>query len=151
MRRNSGGWTEYFLIDKLERELTAYNVLRGMVPFRYPGSAGNGNYVVISNENNGSDGEAFIQHFQARQLGPVIGVPSWGGLVGIVNAQPTVDNGSVNQPNNAFYGKGGQWWVENQGAIPDILIDNEGTLEELEGQVERVWTDLRARAAASTV
>ncbi len=76
-----------------------------MAPFRYPGSAGNGNATcVISNEDNGSDGEAFIEHFQARQLGPVVGVPSWGGLVGILNAQLTIDNGSVNQPNNAFYG-----------------------------------------------
>ncbi len=125
VRRNSGGWTEYFLIDKLERELTAYNNLRDMVPFRYPGSAGNGNYVVISNENNGSDGEAFVEHFKARKLGPVVGVPSWGGLVGILNAQLTIDNGSVNQSNNAFYGKDGKWLVENHGADPDILVDND--------------------------
>ncbi len=125
VRRNSGGWTEYFLIDKLERELVAYNVLRNMVPFRYPGSAGNGNYVVISNENNGSDGEAFVEHFKARKLGPVVGVPSWGGLVGILNAQLTIDNGSVNQSNNAFYGRDGKWLVENHGADPDILVDND--------------------------
>ena len=125
VRRNSGGWTEYFLIDKLERQQVGFNVLRGMKPFRYPGSAGPQCYVAVSNEDNGSDGEAFIQHFQERQLGPVVGVPSWGGLVGIVNGQPTIDNGRVEQPNNAFYGKSGQWWVENKGAIPDILIDND--------------------------
>lgn len=125
LRRNSGGWTEYFLIDKLERELVAYNNLRGMVPFRYPGSAGNGNYVVISNENNGSDGEAFVEHFKARKLGPVVGVPSWGGLVGILNQQVTIDNGTVEQSNNAFYGREGKWWVENHGADPDILVDND--------------------------
>ncbi len=125
VRRNSGGWTEYFLIDKLERQLTAYNNLRGMVPFRYPGSAGNGNYVVISNENNGSDGEAFVEHFKARQLGTVVGVPSWGGLVGILNQQLTIDNGSVQQSNNAFYGRDGKWWVENHGADPDVLVDND--------------------------
>ena len=125
VRRNSGGWTEYFLIDKLERQQVGFNVLRDMKPFRYPGSAGPQCYVAVSNEDNGSDGEAFIQHFQDRRLGPVVGVPSWGGLVGIVNAQPTVDNGSVNQPNNAFYGKAGQWWVENRGSIPDIVLDND--------------------------
>jgi tricorn protease len=125
LRRNSGGWTEYFLIDKLERELVAFNNLRGMVPFRYPGSAGNGNYVVISNENNGSDGEAFVEHFKARKLGTVVGVPSWGGLVGILNRQLTIDNGAVEQSNNAFYGKEGKWWVENHGADPDILVDND--------------------------
>lgn len=125
VRRNSGGWTEYFLIDKLERQLVAYNNLRGMVPFRYPGAAGNGNYVVISNENNGSDGEAFVEHFKARKLGPVVGVPSWGGLVGILNQQLTIDNGTVEQSNNAFYGRDGKWLVENHGADPDILVDND--------------------------
>jgi tricorn protease len=125
LRRNSGGWTEYFLIDKLERQLDSFNVLRGMVPFRYPGSAGNSNYVVISNENNGSDGEAFVDHFKSQKLGTVVGVPSWGGLVGILNGQTTIDNGRVEQSNNAFYGKEGKWIVENHGADPDILVDND--------------------------
>jgi tricorn protease len=125
VRRNSGGWTEYFLIDKLERQVTAMNVLRNMVPFRYPGSVGVGNYVVISNENNGSDGEAFVEDFKARKLGTVVGVPSWGGLVGILNRQTTIDNGSVEQSNNAFYNREGKWLVENHGADPDILVDND--------------------------
>lgn len=37
--------------------------------------------------------------------------------------------------------------LEEKAAVADILIDNEGTLEELERQVDRVWEDLRARAA----
>jgi tricorn protease len=125
VRRNSGGWTEYFLIDKLERNLTAFNNLKGMVPFRYPGSASSAQYVAISNEYNGSDGEAFIEDFKARKLGPVVGVPSWGGLVGILNRQTTMDNGAVEQSNNAFYGENGTWLVENHGADPDIVIDND--------------------------
>ena len=125
VRRNSGGWTEYFLIDKLERKMTSYNVLQGMEPFRYPGSTSTGQFVAISNEYNGSDGEAFIEDFKANKLGTVVGVPSWGGLVGIINAQTTIDNGSVNQSNNAFYGEDGKWLVENHGADPDIFIDND--------------------------
>lgn len=39
--------------------------------------------------------------------------------------------------------------LEEKAAVADILIDNEGTLEELEAQVDRVWADLRARAAAT--
>jgi tricorn protease len=109
----------------LERVMTSQNVLRGMVPFRYPGPAGNGNYVVVSNENNGSDGEAFVDHFKARKLGTVVGVRSWGGLVGILNQQLTIDNGTVEQSNNAFYGRDGKWIVENHGADPDIVVDND--------------------------
>ncbi len=125
MRRNSGGWTEYFLIDKLERQMVAHNVLANMVPFRYPGSTSTGKYVVISNEYNGSDGEAFIKDFKARELGTVVGVRSWGGLTGIINNQTTIDNGHVEQSNNGFYGKEDKWWIENHGADPDIYIDND--------------------------
>lgn len=125
MRRNSGGWTEYFLIDKLERKMVAYNVLTEMKPFRYPNPTSNAKYVVVTNEDNGSDGEAFVEHFKARKLGTVVGMPSWGGLVGIINVQATIDNGGVFQPNNGFYDKNGKWLVENHGADPDIFLDND--------------------------
>ncbi len=125
VRGNGGGWTEYFIIDKLERKMTAYNVLRNMEPFPYPGSVTSGPIVAITNEYNGSDGEAFLEDFKARKLGTVIGVPSWGGLVGIVNGQRTIDNGTVQQSNNSFYGRDGKWWVENHGVDPDILLEND--------------------------
>jgi dephospho-CoA kinase len=41
--------------------------------------------------------------------------------------------------------------LEEKAEVADILIDNEGSLEELEGQVERVWAELRARATATAV
>jgi len=125
VRGNGGGWTEYFIIDKLERKMVAYNCLKNMEPFRYPGSVSNGHLAVVTNEHNGSDGEAFVEHFKARKLGTVIGTPSWGGLVGIVNGQPTIDNGIVHQSNNSFYGRDGKWLVENHGADPDMLVEND--------------------------
>jgi tricorn protease len=125
VRGNGGGWTEYFMIDKLERQQVAFNVLKGMEPYRYPNPASRAHFVLVSNEDNGSDGEAFVEHFKARKLGTVVGVPSWGGLVGIVNGQRTIDNGTVQQSNNAFYGREGEWLVENHGAIPDVLQDND--------------------------
>jgi tricorn protease len=125
VRGNGGGWTEYFMIDKLERKQVGFNVLRGMGPFRYPGTASDGRYVFLSNEQNGSDGEAFLAHVKARNLGTIVGVPSWGGLVGIINTQFTVDGGRVEQSNNAFYGKEGKWWIENHGAEPDITVEND--------------------------
>ena len=125
VRGNGGGWTEYFIIDKLERKQTAYNVMQGMTPYRYPNSSSQAHYALISNEANGSDGEAFVEDFRANKLGTVIGVPSWGGLVGIMNKQRTLDNGTVDQSNNAFWGRKGQWLIENHGADPDILLPND--------------------------
>ena len=38
--------------------------------------------------------------------------------------------------------------LEDKAAVADFLVDNEGTLDELESQVERLWTDLSARPVA---
>ena len=100
-------------------------MLKGMEAYRYPNPASRAQFVVVSNEDNGSDGEAFVEHFKARKLGTVVGVPSWGGLVGVVNGQRTIDGGRVEQSNNAFYGRDGKWLVENHGADPDVLQDND--------------------------
>jgi dephospho-CoA kinase len=37
--------------------------------------------------------------------------------------------------------------LEAKAEAADILLDNDGTLEELEAQVDRLWDELRARAA----
>jgi dephospho-CoA kinase len=37
---------------------------------------------------------------------------------------------------------------EARAEVADVLVDNEGTLEELEQQVDRLWSDLSARASA---
>jgi dephospho-CoA kinase len=38
--------------------------------------------------------------------------------------------------------------LEAKAEVADVLVDNEGTLEDLERRVERVWRDLDARASA---
>ena len=38
--------------------------------------------------------------------------------------------------------------LEDKAAVADFLVDNEGTLAELESQIERLWHDLSARAVA---
>lgn len=126
VRGNKGGFTEYFLVDKLERLQVAYTVPRTSSPFRYPDASGDRRYVALTNHDNGSCGELFLEHFRAVGLGKIIGTHSWGGLVGINGAISTVDNGLVNQPNVAFYGRAGKWWVENHGVDPDIEIDPAG-------------------------
>jgi dephospho-CoA kinase len=38
--------------------------------------------------------------------------------------------------------------LEEKAAVADIIVDNEGNLEDLEAQVDRLWGELRTRAAA---
>lgn len=148
VRGNSGGYTEYFLIDKLERRQVAFTVPRATAPYRYPESAGNRRYVALTNHDNGSCGELFLEHFRACGLGKIIGTHSWGGLVGINSALHTVDEGLVNQPNVAFYGRAGKWWVENHGVDPDIVLDNDpatvmaGRDVQLERAIAEVMSEL---------
>jgi len=61
---------------------------------------------VLTNEYNGSDGEAFLEHFKARKLGTVIGVPSWGGwwASSTASAPSTTHRAAVEQ---RFYGRQG--------------------------------------------
>lgn len=39
--------------------------------------------------------------------------------------------------------------LEDKLAVADVVVDNDGSLEELEEQVGRVWSDLRQRATAA--
>jgi dephospho-CoA kinase len=39
--------------------------------------------------------------------------------------------------------------LEDKAAVADILIDNEGPIEELDGQVDRAWQELRRRGEAT--
>jgi dephospho-CoA kinase len=38
--------------------------------------------------------------------------------------------------------------LDEKAAIADVIVDNEGDLEELELQVDRLWDELRTRAAS---
>lgn len=132
-RYNGGGYDEYMMIDKLERVLVAFSKVRNFKPMRYPGSVHTGPKVLIVNEYCGSDGEVFTQHFKTRKLGVVVGVRTWGGLIGIINPIKTIDNGVIYQSNVGFYGMDRKWWVENHGAEPDIEVEND-PLSQLQGR-----------------
>jgi dephospho-CoA kinase len=41
--------------------------------------------------------------------------------------------------------------LEDKIGVADVVVDNDGSLEDLEEQVEGVWDDLRIRAAAASV
>jgi tricorn protease len=77
-------------------------------------------------------------------------VPSWGGLVGIVNGQRTIDNGTVQQSNNSFYDEQGRWIVENHGVDPDVLVDNDPATASAgrDLQLEKAIEVLRQQIAA---
>ncbi len=124
VRNNGGGFVSWFIIDKIERQLQYMTVTRDFKPMRYPHGVCPGPVVVLCDEDTGSDGEIFTRHFKDQNLGTVIGAPTWGGLIGIINMIPLTDGGMVTQSNVGFANLEGKWIVENRGVQPDILIYN---------------------------
>jgi tricorn protease len=79
---------------------------------------------MIVNELAGSGGDAFPWFFHRQKIGPIVGMRTWGGLVGISRGIPLHDGGSVTAPEFAFWSadNGGEWIVENHGVDPDYVV-----------------------------
>ena len=61
--------------------------------------------------------------FRKAGVGPLVGMRTWGGLVGIGGYPPLMDGGTVTAPRDALYGLHGHWVVENHGIPPDYEVD----------------------------
>lgn len=122
VRGNSGGHTSQLVVEKLARELTGWFVPRDRLPYPYPRDVRRGPLVTITDENAGSDGDIVTAMIQERGLGPVVGMRSWGGVVGIGPATKLVDGSSVTQPRYALWIVNRRWSVENHGVDPDVEV-----------------------------
>jgi tricorn protease len=77
------------------------------------------------NQYAGSGGDALPYYFNREGIGPVIGMRTWGGLVGISQNLPLADGGRVTMPDFGMWdAKTGQWAVENHGVDPNIEVEN---------------------------
>ena len=123
-RWNRGGFVSQLLLERLSRQLVGYDRARGGGLSTYPYHVLNGQFVVLTNEFAGSDGDIFPYSVQQLKLAPVIGERSWGGVVGIRGDKPMVDGGFLTQPEFAHWWPGAGWAVENHGVDPDIEVQN---------------------------
>jgi len=60
--------------------------------------------------------------FHAKQLGPLVGTRTWGGLVGTWDTPRFIDGGRMVAPRGGFYDVNGKWAVEGVGISPDIEV-----------------------------
>ncbi len=119
VRFNAGGHVSGLILEKLARRRIGWDVPRRGVPVSYPEEAPAGPMVAITNEYAGSDGDIFTHGFKLLQLGPVVGMRTWGGVIGIDINQPLVDGSVTTQPEYAFWFEDVGWAVENRGTDPD--------------------------------
>ncbi|MQY11573.1 Tricorn protease [Streptomyces sp. RB5] len=122
VRENRGGHTSQLVVEKLARRIVGWDMPRGMRPFSYPSDAPRGPVVAVANEFSGSDGDIVNAAIKALGIGPVVGVRTWGGVIGIDSRYSLVDGTRVTQPKYAFWAQGLGWDVENYGVDPDVEV-----------------------------
>lgn len=122
-RYNGGGFVSQMLINRLTRQVVAFDQPRRGRTMTYPYPAHVGHKVVLVNEHAGSDGDIFPAAFQTLGLGPIIGTRTWGGVIGIRGDKTFIDGGVSTQPEFAFWDLHRGWNLENHGVEPDIEVD----------------------------
>ncbi|HWB21001.1 MAG TPA: S41 family peptidase, partial [Phycisphaerales bacterium] len=123
VRDNGGGFVSQMIIERLRRKPWAYSQPRAGVTERVPEMGVNAHMAVLINEHAGSDGDIFPASFKMLGMGPLIGMRTWGGVIGINGDKMTVDMGMTTQPMSAWWEAKGGWTIENHGVDPDIVVD----------------------------
>lgn len=121
-RWNSGGQIPTRFIELLNRPVTNYWARRYGHDGAWPPDAQQGPKCMLINGLAGSGGDMFPWLFRNSHLGPLIGMRTWGGLVGISGNPPLIDGASVTAPDFGFYKTNGTWGVEGHGVDPDIQV-----------------------------
>jgi len=127
-RWNSGGQIPDRFIELLNRPPLAFWAVRDGHDWQFPPVAHFGPKVMLINGWSGSGGDAFPYYFREAGLGPLIGMRTWGGLIGITGAPPLVDGGSITVPTFRQYSPRGEWFPEGHGVEPDIQVVDDPTL-----------------------
>jgi len=129
-RGNGGGNVSPMIIERLQRELVLMSMSRNTTAGTRPAQVFVGPKIMLIDNYSASDGDLFPYQFKALELGTIIGVRTWGGVVGIRGPIPFVDGGTLYRPEFAPYGINGEGWViEGIGVEPHIRVDNDPAKE----------------------
>ena len=91
-------------------------------PGTIPESTHYGPKVCLIDKYSSSDGDLFPYGFRELGIGKLIGMRTWGGIVGISGSRPYLDGQDVRTPFFTSYSTDGDWIIENHGVDPDIWI-----------------------------
>jgi tricorn protease len=122
LRENGGGHTSALVVEKLVRRVIGWVLARqgGVTP--YPHDAPRGPIVTLIDEQAGSDGDIGPNAIRTYGLGPLVGVRTWGGVVGYDRDRLLVDRTMVSQPKLACWFEGPGFGIENHGVDPDVEV-----------------------------
>jgi tricorn protease len=123
VRYNRGGHVSPLLLEKLARKRVGYDISRYGPPAPYPPESVGGPLVALTNQFAGSDGDIFSHCFKLYGLGTLVGMRTWGGVVGINPYHQLVDGTLTTQPEYSFWFVDAGWGIENYGTDPDVEVD----------------------------
>jgi tricorn protease len=153
-RFNSGGQIPDRFVEMLGRQIINYWGVRDGKDWSWPATAHNGAMAMLVNGWSGSGGDCFPYYFKKAGLGPLIGLRTWGGLIGMTGAPPLVDGGNVTVPTFGIYDTKGDWIIEGYGVDPDIeVVDDPGLMAkgrdpQLERAIQEVLKSLKREPPA---
>jgi tricorn protease len=127
-RWNGGGQIPTRFIELLNRPVTNYWAVRNGRDWQWPPDSHQGPKCMLINGLAGSGGDCFPYYFRQRNIGKLIGLRTWGGLVGISGNPTLIDGGRITAPTFAFYELDGTWGVEGHGVDPDIEVVDDPAL-----------------------
>ena len=148
-RWNAGGQIPDRFIELLNRPITNYWARRDGLDWQWPTVSNPGPKCMLINGLSGSGGDAFPWMFRQAKLGKLIGMRTWGGLVGISGNPGLIDGGSVTAPTFAFYKLNSTWGIEGHGVDPDIeVMDNPALMTnggdpQLDAGIKQMLDDLK--------
>ncbi|MDT0545899.1 S41 family peptidase [Streptomyces lonegramiae] len=155
VRGNAGGNISELVVEKLTRTIMGWDLTRHAEPVSYTSNAPRGPIVAVADEMTSSDGDMITAAFKIQGIGPVVGLRTWGGVVGMTGRHRLGDGTAITVPMNAAWFDAYGWGVENYGVEPDIEAPRspldwaEGRHPQL-GVAVRTALDLLERHSAAT-
>lgn len=122
-RMNGGGNVSPMILERLQREVYRISMYRNGSNLPVPNEAFYGPKVCLIDKYSSSDGDLFPYGFRKLGLGKLIGMRSWGGIVGISGSRRFVDGQDMRTPFFTSYSTDGEWIIEGHGVDPDIEVD----------------------------
>ncbi len=121
-RWNGGGQIPTRFIELLNRPATNYWAVRDGHDWTWPPDSAQGPKCMLINGLSASGGDMFPALFRQAGLGKLIGMRTWGGLVGISGNPALIDGTAPNVPTFGYYQTDGTWGIEGHGVDPDIQV-----------------------------
>lgn len=127
-RWNGGGQIPTRFIELLNRPRTNYWARRDGKDWPWPPDSHQGPKAMLINGLAGSGGDMFPALFRQAGVGKIIGMRTWGGLVGISGVPGLIDGGYTSVPTFGFYESDGTWGIEGHGVDPDMEVIDDPAL-----------------------